>query len=381
MNFSILLPSSKSIVIRQMMAHFVLTGDLLPLRGGECEDVCVTHRALKVVAESAGRGAVVDVADCGAACRFVMALLAVTPGRWLLTGAPRLLERPMEGLVQPLSSIGGRISRVEEGWRIEGHALRAETLTVDARQSSQFASALLLIAPEIGLRQLELAPADIPSKPYLQLTRLCMPAPVEIPGLPQPQGPLGRSGDWSAALFWYAHALLHPENSYELLDLSLTSAQGDAVVAEWFEELGVSSEETERGVRIAAQRPRQNACLRLDVADHPDVVPVMAALAVLLPADVTFLHTDNLRYKESDRVGELAGQLSPFAEIRRTDNSLCVKGKERMKWPQPPYAFRTCNDHRLAMAFLLFGPEARLDDLGCLRKSYPQLPDILQSDM
>ena len=295
MNFSILLPSSKSIVIRQMMAHFVLTGDLLPLRGGECEDVCVTHRALKVVAESAGRGAVVDVADCGAACRFVMALMAVTPGRWLLTGTPRLLGRPMDGLVQALCSIGGRITRVEEGWRIEGGALRAETLTVDARQSSQFASALLLIAPEIGLRRLELAPADIPSKPYLQLTRLCMPAPVEVSGLPQPQGPLGRSGDWSAALFWYAHALLHPENSYELLDLSLTSAQGDAVVAGYSiikepEKVRESitylpDDETyeARWAEIEARRPRKPAWLRYTLAAL--LSPLFLLSAVLtLPA-------------------------------------------------------------------------------------------------
>ena len=125
----------------------------------------------------------------------------------------------------------------------------------------------------------------------------------------------------------------------------------------------------------------RNVCQHFDVADHPDVVPVMAALACLLPADFTFLHTSNLRYKESDRVGELAVQLSPFAEVECRDDSLRIVGRARALWPQPPYAFRTCHDHRLAMAFLLFGPDALPDDLACLGKSYPLLPDILQNDM
>ena len=381
MILSIPLPGCKSIIIRQMISHYVLTGDVLPLPDGECEDVCVTHRALRTLSGAVGTGAVIDVADCGAACRFMMALLAVTPGRWLLTGAPRLLERPVEGLLKALTAIGGSVVRDGEGWRIEGRALRAETLAVDARQSSQYASALLLIAPKLGLRRLELVPADVPSKPYIQLTRLCMPAQVEVPGLPYPQGPLGRIGDWSAALFWYAKALLTPGNSYELLDLSLASAQGDAVVAEWFRQLGVESEETDRGVRIAVQRFQQNACLRFDVADHPDVVPVMAALACLLPADFTFLHTRNLVFKESNRAKELAQQLAPFAEIERAEDSLRVVGRARARWPEPPFRFRTCSDHRLAMAFLLFGPSAHPDDLDCLRKSYPKLADILQSDI
>lgn len=381
MILSIPLPGCKSIIIRQMISHFVLTGEVLPLPEGECEDVCVTHRALRTLSEAVGTGAVIDVADCGAACRFMMALLAVTPGRWLLTGTPRLLQRPVEGLLEALTAIGGSIVRVGEGWRIEGRALRAETLAVDARQSSQYASALLLIAPKLGLRHLELIPADVLSKPYIQLTRLCMPAPVEVTGLPHPQGPLGRIGDWSAALFWYVKALLAPGSRYELLGLSLASAQGDAIVAEWFRQLGVESEETERGVRIAAQRLPQGVTFQFDVADHPDVVPVMAALACLLPADFTFLHTRNLDFKESNRAEELAQQLAPFAEIERTEDSLRVVGKARARWPKPPYGFRTCSDHRLAMAFLLFGPSAHLDDLCCLRKSYPQLPDILQSDI
>ena len=360
-----------------MFVHFVLNGDVMPIESGDCEDVRVTHKALCLVRDSVGRGATVNVGECGAAYRFLMALLAVTPGAWLLTGAPRLLQRPMEELVETLCSIGGSIKREESGWRVEGRALLAKRLTIDCHRTSQFASALLLVAPKMGLEELEFSSVEIPSRPYIQMTRLCTPWRVKVGGLPEPDGPLGRVGDWSAALFWYATALIRGKRqgkiSFELQGISLQSAQGDAVIADWFASLGVESVETEAGVRITARNVDLAMPLRLDVADHPDVVPVLAAMAAVLPADITFLHTRNLRYKESDRERQLAEQLAPFADIERTEDSLRVRGRVRDTWPAPPFEFHTRHDHRLAMAFLLFGTDARLDDMECLAKSYPLL--------
>ena len=385
MKAAITLPRCKSVIIRQMFVHFVQKGDVMPIEADDCDDVRVTHDALCVVCDSVGRGSTVNVGECGAAYRFLMALLAVTPGIWLLTGSPRLLQRPMEELVETLCSIGGRITRTDAGWRIEGRALSAERLTIDCRRTSQYASALLLVAPKMGLRELGFLPEEITSQPYIQLTRLCTPWHVKAGDLPEPDGPLGRVGDWSAALFWYANAVICRKRqetvSYELRNLSLQSAQGDAVIAGWFARLGVESEETETGVRITAREMNLAEPLRFDVADHPDVVPVLAAMAALLPADITFLHTRNLQYKESDRVRQLAEQLAPFADIERTEDSLRVRGRAHDRRPAPPYVFHTLHDHRLAMAFLLFGEDARIDDPGCLSKSFPQLSDILQCDM
>ncbi len=356
-----------------MIHQFVLSGEVLEISQNECNDVVVTHRALQTVAQHSGVGALIDVGDCGAAYRFMMALLSVTPGRWRLTGTPRLLQRPMEELASVLTAAGAALYRDTAGWHIEGRALTAETLTIDCTRSSQFASALLLIAPKIGLRTLHVTPATFGSVPYVQLTRLCAKSEVAMPELPPAGDSLGRVGDWSAALFWYAHAALHPAHACELLDLSLASAQGDSIIAEWFDALGVTSLETDRGVLIQATRPPQARPYLFDVADHLDVVPVMAALAALLPADFTFLHTRNLSYKESDRARLLAEQLSPFAEVDWRDESLRIIGRPRAQWPSAPYRFATNRDHRLAMAFLLFGDNAVLDDTDCLKKSYPEL--------
>lgn len=373
---TVILPNCKSLLIRQMVLQYVHSGEVMDVLEHESSDVQVTHDALETVRKAQGSFAatVVDVADCGAAYRFMMALLSVTPGSWFLTGTPRLLERPIEELVEVLSSIGANISRDSNGWLIEGRPLQAETLTVNCARSSQFASALLLISTKIGLKTLHIVPTDAGSLSYVRMTLACLKEKVEVPLVPTIPGHLGMPGDWSAAVFWYAIALLHPEDEYELEGLSLPSIQGDSVVAEWFASLGVTSRQTDRGVRVSRTSQTCAPARKFDMTDSPDLVPVMTALACLLPADFTFFHTQNLQYKESNRIKALHEQLLPFSEIFDIkEDSFRIKGKPKSDWPSLPHSFCTYQDHRLAMAFLLFGNDAILDDVKCLRKSYPGL--------
>jgi 3-phosphoshikimate 1-carboxyvinyltransferase len=424
MRYEIQLPDNKSIKIRRMVTTHVRGGEIPPVTDADGSDVRVTWHALQAIRDASAEtchGAslqtgnpslspvVIDVADCGAAYRFLMPVLAATPGTWLLTGTERLLQRPILPLVEVLRGIGAEIERVGDGWLIHGKTLssvetrhgtslqRRETetdnetgglsLTLDATQSSQMASALVMAAPLLNLRTLRLTTTDIPSLSYLHMTlALTRNWPVEIPGVEAPDIPVGAPGDWSAALFWFAHARLHPENEYLLSQLSLESIQGDSIIAKWFRELNVSVSYRDAMhcvstsscientpipcVKIAAKPLAVMPCMVLDVRDNLDTVPVMAALAALLPADITFQNVRNLRYKESDRLQVLADQLAPYAEIELSDNVLRVKGKG--KPIVPGRGFETHHDHRLAMAFLLF-PGAVLDDVGCLEKSYPGL--------
>lgn len=377
---TITLPHCKSLLIRQLVLHYIETGEVMEVSPDECSDVQVTRRALETMRQAKGSATttVIDVADCGAAYRFLMALLAVSSGQWRLTGIPRLLERPVEELVEVLRSIGANIRRDSDGWLIEGRPLRAETLTVSCSRSSQFASALLLISPIIGLKILHFVPADAGSLSYVRMTLACLKEKVEVPEIPILPAHLGMPGDWSAAVFWYAMALLHPEDEYELVGLSLPSIQGDSVVAEWFASLGVTSRQTDRGVRVCCTSQTCAPARKFDMTNCPDLVPVMTALACLLPADFTFSHTRNLQYKESNRIKALHEQLLPFAEIFDIkEDSFRIKGKPKSDWPSLPRSFHTYNDHRLAMALLLFGKDAILDDIKCLRKSYPALITIL----
>lgn len=413
MRYKIQLPDNKSIKIREMVVAHARGGKIPPMTDADGSDVRVVWRALHTIKDAQRMAmdmvTVVDVSDCGAAYRFLMPVLAATPGRWLLTGTPRLLQRPIEPLVEVLRGIGAEIEGVGDGWLIMGRSLispvetrygtslqrgNTETdtepdgglsLTLDASQSSQMASALVMAAPLLGLRTLQLTSANIPSLSYLRMTlALTRDWPVEVPGVEVPDISVGAPGDWSAALFWFAHARLHPENSYELSPLSLDSIQGDSTIHKWFRELNVSvSCGDENNKRDAESCISPKSCIEivakpleikprmvLDVRDNLDTVPVMAALSALLPADITFQNVTNLRFKESDRLQALTEQLAPYAEIGLSDNELRVNGKG-----EPIAAgagFDTLHDHRLAMAFLLF-PNAELNDTSCLSKSYPAL--------
>ncbi len=363
-----------------MLWSWVRRGVIPPISDSDCRDVVVTHRAIVAMrTPSFASPVVVDVEDCGAAYRFLMPMLAATPGLWLLTGTTRLLERPIMPLVAALRETGAEVERDADGWRITGRHLAARALAIDAQSSSQLASALVLAAPLLGLRTLQLISTDIPSLSYLRMTMSCTSDyPLRIPGVSLPDTPAGAPGDWSAALFWFAYARLHPEHTVVLSPLSLESIQGDSVIAQWFKMLGVSVSCGESAhhvsavpcVEISAKPLDDMPRMILDVRDNLDTVPVMAALAALLPADITFQNVRNLQYKESDRLHVLAEQLMPYAEIELSENELHVKGKGVSKGVKP--VFDTHHDHRLAMAFLLF-PGAELNDIGCLEKSYPGL--------
>ena len=394
MRYNIQLPDNKSIRIREMVSSYAMGSDIPPLRDGDCHDVQVAHRALQTLSTTPSvHPVLVDVEDCGAAYRFLMPLLAATPGRWLLTGTPRLLQRPVLPLVNVLRGIGADIERVEDGWSISGKKFRSVemrhgtslqfgkadantdaglSLTIDATQSSQMASALVLAAPLLGLRTLHLTTTEIPSLPYLKMTLACTRDwPVTIPGVEVPEIPIGASGDWSAALFWFAYARLHPEKEISLSPLSSNSIQGDRVIVQWFNRLNVDISTKDLSVVLRANALGALPKIVLDVRDCLDTVPVMAALAALLPADITFWNVKNLQFKESDRLLALATQLRPYADIELSDNELRVVGKGFPVDAHP--VFDTHHDHRLAMAFLLFGPSATLNDTACLRKSYPGL--------
>jgi 3-phosphoshikimate 1-carboxyvinyltransferase len=408
MRYNIQLPDNKSLRIREMAFSYAMGKEVPPLCDNDCHDVEVMRRALKTLSSGYDETqnftslqwgtpslhpVVVDVEDCGAAYRFLMPLLAATPGRWLLTGTPRLLQRPILPLVNVLRGIGVDIERVGDGWLISGKQFRSvETchgaslqsvktdantddglsLTIDASQSSQLASALVLAAPLLGLRTLHLTTIEIPSLPYLQMTLACMrDYPVTVPGVSIPKKAIGAPGDWSAALFWFAYARLHPENQYSLSPLTLDSIQGDSVIYQWFNELNIIISTKDSSVEIHAKPLNEIPKMVLDVRGNLDTVPVMAVLASLLPADITFQNVHNLRLKESDRLQAIATQLQPYADIELKGEELHIVGKGCHADARP--VFDTHHDHRLAMAFLLFGPNATLNDTDCLRKSYPGL--------
>lgn len=304
----IFLPVSKSLYIRKLICDF-LYGDALGAIPSEMpEDVRVVHRCLTLVSQAAGRTKEsdepqwIDVCDCGAAYRFLMAVLSITPGHWLLTGTERLLQRPIEELVQTLCSMGAEIqwcscrdvpwSVSANGncgcWQIHGKNLHASELTIDCTRSGQFASALWLISRKIGLKKLHILPENPSSASYIEMTKAVVNGSVKLEE--------NRMADWSAAVYWYAYLLLSqlhkcelhaskaytvsmngdipnhgdmPSSadfpaSYKLLRLDLDSIQSDAVIARWFAEWGIKSRQEEDGVVIESA---ENVGIQKDAVD------------------------------------------------------------------------------------------------------------------
>lgn len=369
---SIRLNSSKSLLIRELVARFVYNGELVAVRSDDSEDVQVVHRCLRTLSDPRSHSLPVtlDVRDCGAAYRFLMALLSVTEGEWLLTGTPRLLERPVEPLVHALKAAGADLHRTASGWHITGKPLHAESLTVDCTLSSQFASALLLVGPKIGLKELTVLPVSPPSEPYIAMTRRIVSGVLS-------GAPFRREADWSTAAFWYAFLILSPQVEELLLqDLRLESFQGDNVTHLIFKELGVSSQQKNEGVLIQKNRDFQpDFNHRFHLGNHPDLAPVLTATAAMLPLSVTLTGLANLNQKESRRLDALVHELAPFATVEVTDgDTLRIRGNHPQKSSTKPHCIDTRSDHRLVMAFALLGLkyDVYLSDIKCVKKSYPE---------
>ncbi|MBR3577982.1 MAG: hypothetical protein IKN98_04290 [Bacteroidales bacterium] len=383
---TLLLNSSKSILIRQLVVE-ALYGEVLPMpNADDSEDVWVVFHALNIIKQNINKSLqnidnnfiTIDVKDCGAGYRFMMAVAAVTPGRWLLTGTKRLLERPILPLVNALKSAGADIEPCAEGWKIRGKKLHARALTIDCAQSSQLASALLLVGDRLGLQELTVVPTPPPSAPYWELTRRMVEARRQ--GLP-----VMREADWSTAAFWYAFLAANITiDTLTLKDLHLDTLQGDAVVAEWFRGFGIRSEQTAEGVKISRVtidcNPVENNTFHL--YNHPDLAPVMAVTAVLCQRMVTLTGLGNLNRKESRRMDLLCELLSHFCSLQRQDDETLTVDGTSFITNSKPITFDPQNDHRMAMAAALLSLHFPIvvTDIDCVKKSYPQFQKYFISD-
>ena len=317
---------------------------------------------------------VINIVDCGTAARFLTTFLACHEGNWILTGSERMKQRPMSPLIEALRALGADIQYVEkEGFlplQIHGKPLEGGKVSIDMTQSSQFASSLLLAAPmwPQGLEMEMLG--DLSSLPYLEMTLVMMQhfsAQVERVGrtfvvepIPYQSQPITIEPDWSAASYWYEMAAFSEACEIRLRGLSApsmgsgtTSLQGDTVIAEWMQQLGVGTFVDGRDV-VLKKIPIEKRPLSFDFFQHPDLYPTIAAICTGLNVEANFTGLDNLALKESDRVEAMQTELA--------------------KLDSCPIRFSAHNDHRIVMALaplsMLVGP-VFIDHPEVVKKSYP----------
>ena len=389
----IALPASKSVSNRALLLQALCQEKRYTIANlAVCDDT--EHMEQGVAAKRAG-APLIDIGATGTAMRFLTAYLAITEGETIITGSERMKQRPIGTLVEALRKLGADISYInKEGYpplRICGKRLQGGELEIEAGISSQYISALLMVAPCFTEGLTLHLKGDIASRTYIELTLDLMRRYGAVaewtngqtirvnPGTYE-DTPLSVEGDWSAASYWYELAAVAAHQGHEvdilLRGLTADSQQGDRVVAEMYESLGIKTVYTEEGARLLNSEFRiQNSELKvLDFTHCPDIAQTLAVTYCLLGIPFRFGGIHSLRIKETDRVAAL------IAELRKLGFVLRTEGTEHLVWdgttcpPDVCPTISTYDDHRMAMAFApaaLCYKNLAIEHPEVVTKSYP----------
>ena len=378
------LPSSKSISNRALIIN-ALSYSPYPLRNlSDSDDTKILQAALY------SNHSKFDIGHAGTAMRFLTAFLAKIVGSWEVTGSERMQQRPISILVDALRELGAKIEYIKnEGFpplRITGSHLSGKTIELDGSISSQYISALLLIAPtlENGLT-LKLA-GEITSRSYIELTLGLMARfgvqyhweenTITVPE--QNYFPLDFTveSDWSGASYWYEILAMCDSGEVFLENLELDSLQGDAGIADWFNPFGIVSRQQDGGVLLSKTENHVPEKLTRDFIENPDVAQTMACLCVTKNIPFHFSGLKTLKIKETNRIAALQNELAKFgAEITEpSEGELAWDGKINPENCTEKPLIETYHDHRMALAFApmaLAGKPVFIDDPMVITKSYP----------
>lgn len=399
---TVTLPLSKSVTNRELIINALTEGSrpIPPHLISESEDSEALCRCLKAISASEpGSRISLDVKAGGTTFRFVTALCSAIPGLDVdIDGTPRLRQRPVAELVEALRQLGADIQYLaEEGHaplRVKGKRLSGGRLEMNPRISSQFISALMMIAPTMqSPLTLDFNGEEPVSKSYIKMTALQMeragveveinPTSVTVPCTTyRPVEPYAER-DWSAASYWYAISAVSA-GFVTLSDLSTESLQGDSAVARLFERLGVvtaQSDETDNAIQLTPD-PEQFSRFEEDLSATPDIAQTIAVTAALLGIPFHLRGLSTLRHKETDRLEAMRVELDRFgiiAEIRN-DSEIVWNGERHPIFEIPQ--IDTYEDHRMAMSFApaaIFIPGLVINDVEVVDKSYPGFWDDLRN--
>lgn len=386
---SVQLPASKSISNRALILNALSYSPYDIQNLSDCDDTEVMIKALN------SNSSDFDIKAAGTAMRFLTAFLSKIIGEWTITGTERMKNRPIKLLVDALNSLGARIEYIEkEGYpplRIFGSALQGGEISLAGGVSSQYISALLMIAPlmENGLTlNLE---GNIISRPYINLTLQLMEqfgvkatwSGQTIRILPQEYNPIRFTveSDWSAASYWYSMMALSKNAEIELLGLFRNSLQGDAAGAKLFAQLGVGTTFTDHGVQL---KHNGNTVKKLiyNFVNEPDLAQTFVVVCVLLNIPFRFTGLQSLKIKETDRIEALKTELRKLGYLLTDSNDSILEWNGERCEPEADPVIATYEDHRMAMAFapvaLVLSQGIKIADPGVITKSYPAFWDNLK---
>ncbi len=383
------LPASKSIANRALIICKLVGMEPLSDVHPDSDDIYAMLNALQ------SGGSQVDVGASGTCMRFLTAYYSTQPGTHILDGTARMRQRPVGPLVDALRQLGADIHYLgEEGFpplRIEGRPLDGGMLKMSGAVSSQFISALLLIAPMMAGGLLLHLEGEVVSRPYIDLTMEVMRnfgADAEWQGggaaiRVRPTGYQPREyqveSDWTAASYWFESVALAGAGKADIRCTGLfpNSIQGDAALQRIYNQFGVQSEFIFSAGSAPLLQIRATSAphltVSLDLNAHPDLAQTLACTCMGLGIPFLFTGLQTLHLKETDRVMALV------SEARKLGFVLESPAHGQLQWKgqhcEPTYQpIETYDDHRMAMAFAPLAirfPHLRLNNPEVVNKSYP----------
>jgi 3-phosphoshikimate 1-carboxyvinyltransferase len=383
LNVEIVLPASKSISNRLLIMH-ALSGQ----EGGvenlsDSDDTTAMINALRAATPEK------DIGHAGTSMRFLTAYYSCVPGSVVMTGSDRMKQRPIGPLVDALRRLGAGIRYTEkDGYpplAIDGRKLMGGELTINGSISSQFISALLMIAPALEHGLVLHLEGEIVSSAYIHMTlELMHQHGVEyrwkdntisvFPGSYRGSGYRVES-DWSAASYWYSMVLFGMHSVVHMNYLKRNSLQGDSSLVDIFSRLGVTTDFGDDGITVSTLARVTPGLFEYDFTNSPDLVQTMAVALCMLAVPFRFTGTRTLRIKETDRILALQTEMRKLGFVLDSDpeGSYLSWEKQTCK-PEKEPVIATYHDHRMAMAFapaaLVLG-SISIEDPMVVTKSYP----------
>jgi 3-phosphoshikimate 1-carboxyvinyltransferase len=382
-----LLPASKSISNRVLIMN-ALAGNQSRLHN--LSDANDTQLMLRLVNSPEK---VIDVEDAGTTMRFLTAYYSVTGQKKVLTGTSRMKERPIGILVNALRSLGVDIFYTEkDGYpplEIKSfNGQKTNTLSIRGDVSSQFISALMMVAPTLPQGLILQLEGKVGSRPYIEMTASLMEQygaestfiGNTITVMPQRYAPIEFTveSDWSAASYWFAFAALAKDADISLPRISLNSLQGDRAIVDIMKTLGVNA--VMSGDKLHLSKTVPGSFLKWDFTHCPDLAQTVAVVCAAKGIAGEFTGLESLRIKETDRIAALQNELQKIGADLQEVNGELWRLIPSVKLPSSAF-FHTYKDHRMAMAFapLATMMNVTIENPAVTKKSYPRYWDDLKS--
>jgi 3-phosphoshikimate 1-carboxyvinyltransferase len=382
------LPSSKSLSNRALILNALSGNQSLVSNLSSARDTQSMQRLI------GSQDRVIDVLDAGTVMRFLTAYFSITDQNKIITGTERMKQRPIGLLVDALRSIGCQIQYLEkEGFPpIEIQSFKGQksrSVSVPGNISSQYISALMMVAPKLphGL-SIQLL-GNIGSRPYIEMTaELMRQFGIEVNWEGQTINIASSSfkktsyrvePDWSAASYWFAFVALAEKAEIILPDVSPVALQGDRTIVEIMDKLGVKSEFINGNLKLSKKESQSH--IEWNFTDCPDlaqtILPVCAAKGIV----GSFTGLESLRIKETDRISALQNELAKINARLVEENNNAWKILPGDFGSVSSLTIDTYHDHRMAMGLapLATVMNIKINEPKVVDKSYPDFWNDLKN--